>query len=148
MPSRSHASTKSSTLADQLHRNVEAYLDDMVIKTRSHDKFIPNLEETFNSLRKFRWKLNATKCVFGVPQGKLLGFIVSHLSHLSTDGSMSRRLLELEPSTPTRAIASVSTPSPMTRGYNSSTLYVFLFLMFNVLICFYIHLQSQKNAGT
>jgi hypothetical protein len=40
-------------LADQLHRNVEAYVDDVVIKTRSHNKFITNLEETFNNLRKF-----------------------------------------------------------------------------------------------
>jgi hypothetical protein len=37
-------------LMDQLHRNVEAYMDDMVIKTRSHNEFIANLEETFNSL--------------------------------------------------------------------------------------------------
>jgi hypothetical protein len=37
-------------LADQLHRNIEAYVDDMVIKTRSHDEFITNLDETFNSL--------------------------------------------------------------------------------------------------
>jgi hypothetical protein len=37
-------------LVDQLHRNVEAYLDDVLIKTRSHDEFIPDLEETFNSL--------------------------------------------------------------------------------------------------
>jgi hypothetical protein len=65
-------------LADQLHRNFQAYMDDVVIKTRVHDEFIPDLEETFNSLRKFRWKLNPTKCVFGVPQEKLLGFIVSH----------------------------------------------------------------------
>ena len=63
--------------ADQLHRNVEAYVDDVVIKTKTHDQFIADLEETFNSLRKFRWKLNPTKCVFGVPSGKLLGFIVS-----------------------------------------------------------------------
>jgi hypothetical protein len=40
-------------LADQLHHNVEAYEDDMVIKTRSHDKFIPDLEVTLNSLHKF-----------------------------------------------------------------------------------------------
>jgi hypothetical protein len=65
-------------LADQLHRNVEAYIDDVVIKTRVHDEFISDLEETFNSLHKFQWKLNPTKCVFGVPQGKLLGFIISH----------------------------------------------------------------------
>jgi hypothetical protein len=41
-------------LADQLHPNVEAYVNDMVIKTRSHDEFIADLEETFNSLRRFR----------------------------------------------------------------------------------------------
>jgi hypothetical protein len=47
--------------ADQLHRNVEAYVDDVVVKTRDHDSFIPDIEETFNSQRNFRWKLNPTK---------------------------------------------------------------------------------------
>jgi hypothetical protein len=65
-------------LAHQLHHNVEAYVNDVVVKTRDHDEFISDLEETFNSLRKFRWKLNPTKCVFGIPQGKVFGFIVSH----------------------------------------------------------------------
>jgi ribonuclease HI len=64
--------------ADQLHPNVEAYMDDMVIKTRNPDGLIADLEETFSSLRRFRWKLNPTKCVFGVPSGKLLGFIISN----------------------------------------------------------------------
>jgi hypothetical protein len=50
-----------------LHRNVEAYVDDVVIKIRSHDEFIADLEETSNSLRRFQWKLNPTKCVFGIP---------------------------------------------------------------------------------
>jgi len=50
----------------------------VVVKTKESDSFIPDLEETFNILRSFRWKLNPTKCVFGVPSGKLLGFIVSH----------------------------------------------------------------------
>jgi hypothetical protein len=64
--------------ADQLHRNVEAYVDDVVIKTRDSDDLIADLEETFSSLRRFQWKLNPTKCVFGIPSGKLLGFIVSN----------------------------------------------------------------------
>jgi hypothetical protein len=64
--------------ADQLHRNVEAYVDDVVIKTRESSDLIADLEETFSSLRRFRWKLNPTKCVFGVPSGKLLGFIISN----------------------------------------------------------------------
>jgi hypothetical protein len=53
-------------------------MDDVVVKTRNHDKFIIDLEETFNSLRKFQWKLNPTKCIFDAPLGKLLGFIFSH----------------------------------------------------------------------
>ena len=64
--------------ADQLHRNIEAYVDDVVVNTKTQDLCITDLEETFNSLRKFRWKLNPTKCVFGVPSGKLLEFIVSN----------------------------------------------------------------------
>jgi hypothetical protein len=63
---------------DQLHRNVEDYMDDVVIKIRNPDDLIANLEEMFSSLRRFRWKLNPTKCIFGVPSGKLLGFIVSN----------------------------------------------------------------------
>jgi hypothetical protein len=64
--------------ADQLHRNVEAYMDDVVIMTRESSDLIADLEETFSSLRRFWWKLNPIKCVFGVPSGKLLGFIVSN----------------------------------------------------------------------
>jgi hypothetical protein len=45
-------------LADQLHQNVEAYVDDVVIKTRDSGDLITDLEETFSSLRRFRWKLN------------------------------------------------------------------------------------------
>ena len=39
--------------AEHLHRNVEAYVDDVVVKTKSQYQFISDLEETFNSLRKF-----------------------------------------------------------------------------------------------
>jgi hypothetical protein len=62
----------------QLNKNVEAYVDDMVVKTRNSDTLIADLEETFASLREYQWKLNLNKCVFGVPLGKLLGFIIIH----------------------------------------------------------------------
>jgi dsDNA-binding SOS-regulon protein len=62
----------------QFNKNVEAYVDDVVVKTRNSDTLIANLEETFTSLQDYRWKLNPNKCVFGVPSGKLLGFIISH----------------------------------------------------------------------
>jgi hypothetical protein len=53
-------------------------VDDVVVKTRNSDTLITDLEETFASLREYQWKLNPNKCVFGVPSGKLLGFIISH----------------------------------------------------------------------
>jgi hypothetical protein len=62
----------------QLNKNVEAYVDDMVVKTRNSSTLIDDLEETFTSLREYRWKLNPNKCIFDVPSGKLLGFIISH----------------------------------------------------------------------
>jgi hypothetical protein len=62
----------------QLNKNVEAYVDDVVVKTRNSDMLIADLEETSASLREYRWKLNPNKCVFGVPSRKPLGFIISH----------------------------------------------------------------------
>jgi ribonuclease HI len=53
-------------------------VDDVVVKTRNSDMLITDLEETFAYLREYHWKLNSNKCIFGVPSGKLLGFIISH----------------------------------------------------------------------
>ena len=64
-------------LQGQIGRNAEVYVDDIVIKTRSSDQFIADLTETFENLKKFKWKLNPTKCLFGVSSEKLLAFIVS-----------------------------------------------------------------------
>jgi hypothetical protein len=61
----------------QLNKNVEAYLDDVVVKTRNSDTLITDLEETFASLREYQWKLNPNKCVFGIPSEKLLVFGIS-----------------------------------------------------------------------
>jgi hypothetical protein len=62
----------------QLNKNVKAYVDDVVVKTQNSDMLITDLEETFASLREYSWKLNPNKRVFGVPLGKLLGFIISN----------------------------------------------------------------------
>ena len=61
----------------QMHRNVEAYMDDIVVKSKNRATLIQDLDETFANLRKISLKLNPEKCVFGVPSGKLLGFFVS-----------------------------------------------------------------------
>ena len=65
-------------VGSQMGRNIEAYIDDIMVKTQKQDTLVQDLEETFRSLRKVNFKLNREKCVFGVPSGKLLGFLVSH----------------------------------------------------------------------
>jgi hypothetical protein len=57
---------------------VEAYVDDVVIKTTGLENFIDELQQVFNRLRRYYWKLKPNKCVFGVPARKLLEFIFSH----------------------------------------------------------------------
>ena len=56
---------------------MEAYVDDVVVKTRHVESLIDDLRLTFDNLRTYDIKLNPEKCVFGVPAGKLLGFIVT-----------------------------------------------------------------------
>mgnify|MGYP003347061486 CR=1 FL=1 len=66
------------TLGPQLGKNVEAYVDNIVVKSREARTLIQDLEETFASLNAVNLRLNPEKCVFGVPSGKLLGFLVTH----------------------------------------------------------------------
>jgi hypothetical protein len=51
----------------------------VVVKSKTTDDLIAELEKTFKHLKEFRWKLNPIKCIFGVPSGILLGYIVSAL---------------------------------------------------------------------
>ena len=53
-------------------------MDDVVIKTRHVESLIDDLRLTFDNLHAYDIKLNPEKCVFGVPAGKLLGFIISN----------------------------------------------------------------------
>ena len=48
----------------------------MVVKSKTADDLIADLEEMFANLKRYRWKLNPSKCIFGVPSGILLGYIV------------------------------------------------------------------------
>jgi ribonuclease HI len=64
-------------LLPQLGRNAHVYVDDIVVKTEKRGTLLEDLKETFANLRRFQIKLNPEKCVFGVPAGQLLGFLVS-----------------------------------------------------------------------
>ena len=56
---------------------MEVYVDDMLVKSQATKDHVADLKETFATLRKYKMKLNTTKCAFGVTSGKFLGFMVS-----------------------------------------------------------------------
>ena len=61
----------------QIGRNIEVYVDDMLIKSKEELAHLDYLRETFATLKQYQMKLNFGKCVFGVALGKFLGFMVS-----------------------------------------------------------------------
>jgi hypothetical protein len=67
-------------LKDQIRKKVEAYVDDVVVKSKTADTLIADLTKVFKALKVYRWKLNPTKCIFSIPSGILLGNIISHRS--------------------------------------------------------------------
>src|ERR1043165_3780819 len=64
-------------LLEKIGRNVQVYVDGIVIKTYNATTLLDDLCETFAALNKYMIKLNPKKCAFGVPAGKLLGYMVS-----------------------------------------------------------------------
>ena len=56
---------------------VEAYIDDIMVKSRTRGEHDQHLEEVFHLLRKYDMKLNPSKCAFGVSASKFLGFMVT-----------------------------------------------------------------------
>ncbi|GKC86471.1 reverse transcriptase domain-containing protein [Tanacetum coccineum] len=61
----------------QIGRNLEVYVDDLVIKSRTEHEIIRDMEETFKTLREINMKLNPKKCTFGIEEGTFLGYKVN-----------------------------------------------------------------------
>ncbi|GJY61731.1 reverse transcriptase domain-containing protein [Tanacetum coccineum] len=59
----------------QIGRNLEAYVDDMVVKSKDEKMLLADIAETFDNLRRINMKLNLKKCSFGVEEGKFLGYM-------------------------------------------------------------------------
>ncbi|XP_071913927.1 uncharacterized protein [Coffea arabica] len=62
---------------NQIGRSMEVYVDDMIVKSRTDQRLIPDLREILDILLKSRMRLNPKKCTFGVRSGRFLGFLVS-----------------------------------------------------------------------
>nr|KYP67002.1 Transposon Ty3-I Gag-Pol polyprotein [Cajanus cajan] len=63
----------------QIGRNIEIYVDDMVVKSDSVADHVADLAEIFDELCKHNMRLNPEKCTFGVKGGKFLGFMLSEM---------------------------------------------------------------------
>ena len=61
----------------QIGRNVEVYVDNMLVKSNDEADHLDDLREIFDTLHKYKMKLNPTKCIFAVSLGKFLEFMVS-----------------------------------------------------------------------
>ena len=62
----------------QLGKNIEIYIDDMVVKSKVVSEHLGDLGDILEVLRKYNLRLNASKCSFGVGSGKFLGYMVTH----------------------------------------------------------------------
>ena len=65
-------------LEAQMGKNIEVYIDDMVVKSKMVSKHIGGLTNIFKILKGHKLRLNASKCFFGVGSGNFLGYMVTH----------------------------------------------------------------------
>jgi ribonuclease HI len=60
----------------QVGRNLEVYVDDLVIKSHTEEELVRDIEETFKTLERINMKLNPKKCTFGTSEGMFLGYLI------------------------------------------------------------------------
>ncbi|GMP39788.1 hypothetical protein CsSME_00010487 [Camellia sinensis var. sinensis] len=78
-----------------LGRTMEAYIDDMVAKSKDENDHLKDLGEMFEILKKHKLCLNASKCAFGVGSDKFLGFLVTNRG-IEADPSQIKAIQNLE----------------------------------------------------
>ena len=78
----------------QIGRNVEVYVDDMLVKSKEEEDHLDDFKETINTLKQYSMKLNPSKCAFGVSSGKFLGFMVSRRG-IEANPEKLRAILEM-----------------------------------------------------
>ncbi|GKV43074.1 hypothetical protein SLEP1_g50414 [Rubroshorea leprosula] len=79
----------------QIGKNLEVYVDDIVVKSLKVENHLAYLDETFNNLRKNKMRLNPAKCIFRVESGEFLGFMVSRRG-IEVNPEKIRAIVEME----------------------------------------------------
>jgi len=121
---------------DMMHKEIEVYVDDMIVKSGTEEEHVEYLLKMFQRLRKYKLRLNPNKCTFGVRSGKLLGFIVS------------QKGIEVDPDK-VRAIREM--PAPKTekqvRGFLGRLNYISRFISHMTATCGPIFKLLRNNQG-
>ncbi|WJZ92665.1 hypothetical protein VitviT2T_011649 [Vitis vinifera] len=122
---------------DMMHRDVEVYVDDMIVKSRGRLDHLAALERFFERIRLFRLRLNPKKCTFGVTSGKLLGYMVSKRG-IQVDPDKIRAILDMPAPTTEREI----------RGFLGRLQYISRFIARLTDICEPIFRLLRKSQPT
>ena len=91
----------------QIGRNVQVYLDDMLVKSLRENDHLDDLQETFDTLRSYNMKLNPSRCVFRVIAEKFLGFMVSKRG-IEVNSEKVRAIMELGPPRTVKEVQSLN----------------------------------------
>jgi hypothetical protein len=79
----------------QIGRNIQAYVDDLIVKSGDRAGHVNDLAETFANMRRAGLKLNQEKCVLGVTKGKILGCLIS-AKRIEANPDKIRAIREME----------------------------------------------------
>ena len=93
--------------AHQIGRNIQVYVDDMLVKSMHEEYHLDDLRETFDTLQSYNMKLNPNKRTFRVTAGKFLGFMVSQRG-IKVNPEKVRAIMELEPPRTVKEVQSLN----------------------------------------
>ena len=127
----------TTLLHDMMHKEVEVYVDDMIVKSKDRPGHNVALRKFFERLRKYNMRLNAAKCAFGVTSGKLLGYVISSRG-IEIDPTKIKAILSMPPSKTEKQI----------RGFIGPLQYISRFISKLTTVCEPIFKKLKKNAPT
>ena len=81
---------------DMLHKHVEDYIDDLMVKAKNPFEHLVHLRQVFERCRKHNLRMNPSKCAFGVSSGKFLGFLLHHRG-IDWDPTKAKGITTLSP---------------------------------------------------
>jgi hypothetical protein len=97
--------TMTTIFHDMMHREIEDYVDDVVVKSKTREGHLETLRKVLERCRVFKLRMNPLKCAFGVSTGKFLGFLV-HKQGIDVDPAKSTAIATMKPPTNVKQLKS------------------------------------------